>query len=384
MLLACPARGQGAQGRTRHVRALRGTCREVISESRPNSAWKRPGSPGSTGRGRARTASPRRTADRRGPGWSRRPGYVPLRRLRALTMTPRHDWMEPLPRGGGTGGGDDDREGRAGGRRRRGHRVRVLNGSSSVSEATRRRVLERDRAAGLRAQRRRARALHRTHVARSASSRPSSPSRRWSSACTASRASSPPPATSMVLFDVERPAPLGELTAGGRLDGLLCVSLCPSRRRARALRRRGRAGGARGLRASARCPACRSTTWRAGGWRPSTCWGSAIAGSPSSATTSDSPFGFTSRRRRRVGAAAALEEAGVELIVRRGPHGREHARTLAAELLAGDDPPTAIFAGSDSRPSACSRPPRRRGWTVPGRAVGRSASTTSRSPATWG
>ena len=32
----------------------------------------------------------------------------------------------------------------------------------------------------------------------------------------------------IVLFDVERRAPFGELTAGGRLDGLLCVSLRPT------------------------------------------------------------------------------------------------------------------------------------------------------------
>src|SRR3954452_3386216 len=32
----------------------------------------------------------------------------------------------------------------------------------------------------------------------------------------------------MVLFDVERPGPLGELIAGERLDVVLCVSLCPS------------------------------------------------------------------------------------------------------------------------------------------------------------
>jgi DNA-binding LacI/PurR family transcriptional regulator len=58
-------------------------------------------------------------------------------------------------------------------------------------------------------------------------------------------------------------------------------------------------------------------------------------------------WGFTSSARRRAGAASAVAEAGGRLIVRRGPHGRSHARSLAARLLALDDPPTAIFAGSD-------------------------------------
>jgi DNA-binding LacI/PurR family transcriptional regulator len=61
----------------------------------------------------------------------------------------------------------------------------------------------------------------------------------------------------------------------------------------------------------------------------------------------DTPFGFTSSARRRIGAASVLEAHGAELIVRRGDPGRDHARTLAAGLFALDDPPTAIFAGSD-------------------------------------
>ena len=42
-----------------------------------------------------------------------------------------------------------------------------------------------------------------------------------------------------------------------------------------------------------------------------------------------------------------LADAGAELIVRRGPHGREEARALTARLLAPQEPPTAIFAASD-------------------------------------
>ena len=61
-----------------------------------------------------------------------------------------------------------------------------------------------------------------------------------------------------------------------------------------------------------------------------------------------------------------LRDAGLELIVRRGPHGREHARTLAAALLAGDDPPTAIFAGSDSQALGVLEAAEAAGFDVPG------------------
>jgi DNA-binding LacI/PurR family transcriptional regulator len=44
---------------------------------------------------------------------------------------------------------------------------------------------------------------------------------------------------------------------------------------------------------------------------------------------------------------ADLHAVGAPGRLRRGPHGREHARALAARLLALDDPPTAIFASSD-------------------------------------
>jgi len=62
------------------------------------------------------------------------------------------------------------------------------------------------------------------------------------------------------------------------------------------------------------------------------------------------PFGFTSSARREAGYAEVLAEAGLPLrreLLRHGPHDREVARGLAAELLAEPDPPTAIFASSD-------------------------------------
>jgi DNA-binding LacI/PurR family transcriptional regulator len=62
------------------------------------------------------------------------------------------------------------------------------------------------------------------------------------------------------------------------------------------------------------------------------------------------PFGFTSSARRREGFRRKVAAAGIDPtdeLERRGVHGREPARTLAGELLARDDRPTAIFAASD-------------------------------------
>jgi LacI family transcriptional regulator len=64
----------------------------------------------------------------------------------------------------------------------------------------------------------------------------------------------------------------------------------------------------------------------------------------------DNPFGFTSSARRELGYEAVLRGAGLPVrpeLRRHGPHERDAARTLAAELLAEVEPPTAIFASSD-------------------------------------
>lgn len=66
----------------------------------------------------------------------------------------------------------------------------------------------------------------------------------------------------------------------------------------------------------------------------------------------DDPFNFTSSRDRYEGYVHALTEAGI--VVRReyhraGLHGRYEARLMAHALLALDDPPTAIFAASDTQ-----------------------------------
>jgi DNA-binding LacI/PurR family transcriptional regulator len=149
-----------------------------------------------------------------------------------------------------------------------------------------------------------------------------------------------------VLFDIARPDRFARLPVGGRIDGLLCVSMCPSEPDLARLRTAGIAVALVDFEHPELSSVAIDDT--AGGRL-------AIEhllelGHRRIAFVGDdedSPWGFQSSARRRLGAAAALAEAGSRLIVRRGPHSRVHARALAARLLALDDPPTAIFAGSD-------------------------------------
>ncbi|MET0685321.1 MAG: LacI family DNA-binding transcriptional regulator [Solirubrobacteraceae bacterium] len=66
----------------------------------------------------------------------------------------------------------------------------------------------------------------------------------------------------------------------------------------------------------------------------------------------DPAFGFVSSERRREGYREALEAAGIpheRELERRGPHGRAVAHRLTRELLSLPEPPTAIFAASDTQ-----------------------------------
>jgi DNA-binding LacI/PurR family transcriptional regulator len=150
----------------------------------------------------------------------------------------------------------------------------------------------------------------------------------------------------LVLFDVEGPDRIADLAAGGRLDGLLCVSVSPS---AQELRRFEAAG----------VPIALVDTEHPGvpGVFIDDVEGGRLAAEHLLALghrrigfvgdREPHPFGFTSSARRRIGAAGAIEEAGAGLVVRRGPHGRDEARAIAIKLLTGEDAPTAIFAPSD-------------------------------------
>jgi LacI family transcriptional regulator len=66
----------------------------------------------------------------------------------------------------------------------------------------------------------------------------------------------------------------------------------------------------------------------------------------------ENPFGFTSGRDRFAGFEQALAQFGVPLrhdLVALGPHGRYAARELGRRLLTSPEPPTAVFAASDTQ-----------------------------------
>jgi LacI family transcriptional regulator len=68
--------------------------------------------------------------------------------------------------------------------------------------------------------------------------------------------------------------------------------------------------------------------------------------------TSDPGYGFASSKRRRLGYEQALHDAGIAVrddYLRFGPHGRRVAHRLTRELLSLREPPTAIFAASDTQ-----------------------------------
>lgn len=79
-------------------------------------------------------------------------------------------------------------------------------------------------------------------------------------------------------------------------------------------------------------------------------------------------FGFTSSHNRRLGYRRALEARQIPLdpaLERTGPHAREVAGTLADDLLALSDRPTAIFAASDTQALGVLDAAARHGLSVP-------------------
>ena len=85
--------------------------------------------------------------------------------------------------------------------------------------------------------------------------------------------------------------------------------------------------------------------------------------------TARTDLGFTASQQRLCGYQQALQNAGLEYdtgLVRRGPHGEANAEALAAELLALPDPPSAIFAASDTQAMGVLAAADRAGRRVPG------------------
>jgi len=83
----------------------------------------------------------------------------------------------------------------------------------------------------------------------------------------------------------------------------------------------------------------------------------------------DNPFNFTSSRDRYLGYRQALEQADIPFrpeYHQQGEHGHYQAKRLAEQLLDLDDPPTAIFAASDTQAMGVLEALRERGLGVPG------------------
>jgi DNA-binding LacI/PurR family transcriptional regulator len=80
-------------------------------------------------------------------------------------------------------------------------------------------------------------------------------------------------------------------------------------------------------------------------------------------------LGFASSKRRMQGYRQELNTSGVGFrpeLVRLGPHGPSAAAELADQLLRLADPPTAIFAASDTQAMGVLSAAERRGFAVPG------------------
>jgi len=157
----------------------------------------------------------------------------------------------------------------------------------------------------------------------------------------------------LILYDVERPEQRGEffrtLAGGGRLDGLLCISLCPTGEELAPL-------------AAAGVPAVvvdhshdklpSVSTDDVEGGRLATEHLISLGHERIAFVGDDEHdgYGFTSSARRRTGWSRALGAAELPAgrdLVRTTAHGRETAAAAARELLKGGDPPTAVFAASD-------------------------------------
>ena len=157
----------------------------------------------------------------------------------------------------------------------------------------------------------------------------------------------------LVLFDVESPLHLQEhfrsLTDRGRADGVLVLTVPPAEDDLARLK----VAGVPVVLIDARAPGLPAvvTDDVEGGRLASRHLVELghrriafIGGDP------DDVFGFTSSAKRERGYAEVLERAGIPVrpsLRRYGPHDRSAGQALAADLLAGDDRPTAIFASSD-------------------------------------
>jgi LacI family transcriptional regulator len=157
----------------------------------------------------------------------------------------------------------------------------------------------------------------------------------------------------LVLFDVERPGQDSELfrTLPGGLDGLLSISLCPPEAD---LARFEAAGMPVVLvdHPDDRLPAVHTDDVAGGRLATEHLLELGHRRIAFLGDFEHNYHGFTSSAMRRSGYQYAMAAAGLDVeaeLVRRAAHGREPAAAMTRELLASEQPPTAIFAASDTQ-----------------------------------
>jgi LacI family transcriptional regulator len=231
---------------------------------------------------------------------------------------------------------------------------RVVNGSGSVREETRRRVLD---------------AIERLGYAPNAAARALSTGRTGAVGVVAPFFTRPSVIErlrgvahvlaeadrQLVLHDVERPgqhaAYFAKLSGGGQVDAVLAVSLCPSPDDLE----RFAAAGTPVVLVDHTHPdlPCVVIDDEAGGrMAMEHLLGLGHERIGFLGDAEDNSWGFTSSARRRHGYLAALAAAGIEpdpALCRRGGHPRASAKAAALDLLGLDRPPTAVFAASDEQ-----------------------------------
>ena len=229
---------------------------------------------------------------------------------------------------------------------------RVLNGSPSVSEDTRRRVLEAIAALDYQPSAvARALSTGRTHaigVVAPFFTQPSVIERLRGVARTLAGEG-----WQLILFDVEQAKQRREtfrsLAMRGRVDGVLSISLAPTDSEARRLQ-------ATGVpivlldREHASLPTITIDDHEGGRLAAEHLLELGHRSIAFVGDEEDNLFGFDSSAHRREGFEAALEAAGAPIApewIVRAPHGRETAREAMAAVLADDRRPTAVFATSD-------------------------------------
>jgi LacI family transcriptional regulator len=229
---------------------------------------------------------------------------------------------------------------------------RVLNGSPAVSEGTRRRVLDSIAALDYRPNAvARALSTGRTMavgVVAPFFTQPSVVERMRGASHALAGAG-----YQLVVFDVERPEQVRErLTTralGGRMDGVLFVSLAPDETEAAELEA-ARLPVVLVDRTHPRLPCITIDNVQGGRMAARHLLALGHRCIAFLGDVEENGFGFESSARRRQGFEEELAARGVSLdpcFCLRLPHGRASARAAATELLSAAAPPTAVFASSD-------------------------------------